>query len=216
MILKRRMEQIHEFVLKNIKTIDDIFTKKSSHPDVIAIEQRLLSQGVKSNFADNYETAKRVEKGIAEIIQAGFMPPAEVRVTSLLPQKVLGSALRVGPREKRNEIILLNQNDQIIGENTELPGFSSTNNPNQTLFHEFGHILLQDHSDLDPPALTRTDFAILEKEVSGYAAHNQNVREAGPEIFAGLMDGKKYSDEVMKIYIEKLNGQIPQVLPRIS
>lgn len=83
-----------------------------------------------------------------------------------------------------------------LGHGTARKGWFTTDTLRGTIQHEFGHAVtyydISDHS----PVMRLT----IKKQVSEYAASNKS--EFMAEVFAGMMQGKSYSTEIMNYYRE--------------
>jgi len=75
---------------------------------------------------------------------------------------------------------------------------------------EFKELFIQPYLSGNKQALSENNIKLLKNSVSEYAISNSKEGfEVVAEIFAGLMDGKKYPPEVMEIY-HRLKGPMPK------
>lgn len=94
-------------------------------------------------------------------------------------------------------------------------GITSSDNPKHNIYHEIGHVLHRKNGLFNFTKL-KTDiynFSLEEKQlifqnVGAYATSNPH--EFVAEVFAGKMDGKKYNDEINKLY-NKFKGPKPEI-----
>ena len=193
---------------------------KSALPEVVALEQKMQSMGVKVTFADNLETAKVITSAIEKVKAKGLSVPKRI---ILMTPNAQNKGIR-GWTSPHTDVVLFNKDLNVSKENS-LPDFiknmgikpNATDTAEGVVFHEIGHRL----QGKCPNAvkiwkeMTNSGFdASLAKEVGYYAMTGDKFnagREFVAEVFAGLMSGKHYSKRVMKIY-NALNGpQIPGV-----
>ena len=205
--------------------IESFHLGKSAIPEVVALEQKMKSIGVKVTFADNLETAKIITSAVEKVKAAGLKIPE--RIILMTPKQPLLKGLTNSLVHR--DIVFLNK-DLSTNNIGNIPDFIaskgikafSANTPESVVFHEIGHFLQKEPHSVGEAwqKMAHGGFDMeLAKEVSWYAVTGDKLgggREFVAEVFAGLMSGKRYSPRVMAIY-EALGGaKIPGVRPLIS
>lgn len=218
-----------------LKFFTNLIYKNPSNADVLRIEQNLRKQGVKAKFSDKSsgDFARLTEETMRDISKQGYDIPKRLCVSPFIGMCTKGSVL-MGPT-KPAETVFFNTSfaEQPLKyfENYMLGKFLkrifSTDNPKHTIRHEIGHYL---HSrkglrDLylqylsssaflpnSKPILSENNKELIKKSVSEYATEGERGTEAVAEIFAGLIDGKKYGRRITDIY-HRLKGPVPKTSP---
>ena len=226
-------EKITNYKEKVLKFFSDLIYIPTSNPDILKIEQNLKQIGIKAKFSDKSspDFAKLTEETLKDLRKQGYELPERVCVSPLIGM-CSKACVVMGPNKPATTIFFNTSFSEKTAKNNEnyitgkfLDGAFSTENPKHIIRHEIGHFLhskkglinlyLQFFSNLahipkSEPVLTENNKNLLKKSVSEYAtSDNMLGTEAVAEIFAGLTDGKKYSREIMDLYI-KLNGPIPK------
>ena len=210
-ILRYNVNKYFE-VLERLKSteIERFHFGKSVLPEVIALEEKMQSMGVKVTFEDNLELAKLITTSIEKVKAKGLRVPERIILMTPAKDKFVS-----GICEQENNLILLNNNliaykkaeQTIFGMDK---GFSNLTAEN-TVFHEIGHLLhpknIPNTDKIWKTMANGGDVYFIHNGVSYYAT--KNPREFVAEVFAGLMCGKQFSKQVMAIY-NALKG--PQVL----
>lgn len=193
---------------------------KSTMPEVIALEQKMKSMGVRVTFEDNLETAKIITSAIEKVKEKGLKVPERI---ILMTPNAQNKGIK-GWTTPYEDIILYNK-DLKVSNGNSLPDFiknmgikpNATDTTEGVVFHEIGHRLQKKCPNAYEiwEKFTNSGHDVsLAKEVGYYAMTGDELnrgREFVAEVFAGLMSGKRYSSRVMAIY-EALGGpQIPGV-----
>ena len=187
---------------------------KSTMPEVIALEQKMKSMGVKVTFEDNLETAKIITSAIEKVKSKGLKVPERV---ILFTPNAQNKGIK-GWTTPYEDIILYNKDLRVNNKNV-LPDFlektgvkyNSTDTAEGVVFHEIGHRLQKkcpNTREIWQKFANGGYDVSLAKEVGYYALTGDKLecgREFVAEVFAGLMSGKRYSSRVMEIY-EALGG----------
>lgn len=193
-----------------------ILTEKSTIPEIIELEEKMLKMGYHANFADNLETGKIITNAYETMSQRGYKMPKEVILMEPTRKGILGFR-PWGPEGKEFETpLLFNKKIEINKELENSPlkdiGINSnaTDTPEGAIYHEIGHFLSSGR-DIGKAIKTwhfkaNDGFDIdLAKEVGFYAMTGDKFNSGGEfiaEVFAGIMDGKHYSKRVMDLYYE--------------
>jgi len=193
--------------------IKKLCLEKSINPEVIKLEQQMQNMGFCANFADNLEAAKIITKCYENLSQKGYKLPKEVLL--MIPEKEAIQGFRPFARKGLElETPIIFNKDFWHGKNKGcfLPGIkhNATDSPEGIVYHEIGHFL-HEKTRLDPGVAIKIwkekandGYDIeLAKEVGYYAMTGDKFNrgeEFIAEVFAGLMDGKKYSKKVMNLY----------------
>ena len=198
----------------------EIYTTPSSNPEVISLEDRMKSMGYKANFSDNLETAQIIANAYEKMTKAGFKMPEEVILMTPSNPAVLGFRPYAPHNQRYSTPIYFNKD--LIRKN-DAPFIlsdigiqhNSTDTPESVVYHEIGHFLNEETAPEPEIAIDlwkkeANDGMDLEmaREVGFYAMNGDKFhmgREFVAEVFAGLMDGKHYSQKVMDLY-HKLGG----------
>lgn len=193
--------------------IKELCLEKSINPEVIKLEQQMQNMGYCANFADNLEAAKIITKCYENLSQKGYKLPKEVLL--MIPEEECIQGFR--PYAKKGlelETPIIFNKDFWHSQNNGyfLPGIkhNSTDSPEGIIYHEIGHFL-HGKTSLDPKVAIK-----IWKEKANYGCNIELAKEVGyyamtgdkfhrgnefvAEVFAGLMDGKKYSKKVMELY----------------
>ncbi len=221
----RRHRQAKGFLFNGISVIESICLKKSLNPKVIELEEKMLKMGYNANFADNLETAEIIVKAYEKMAKMGYKMPKEIKLMVPTKDGILGfMPYAAKGKEFETPIFFSKDLAKSFKEiKVEVPDFlkklgieyNATNSPESVVYHEVGHFL---HSfDATPTDkairlwkdLANDGFDIeMAKEVGFYAMTGDHIhmgKEFVAEVFAGLMEGKQYSQRVMDLY-SKLGG----------
>lgn len=231
------IERLYRFADGNatdrFKKLVNIFTTKSTNPEVLKIEEELKQLGIKDvNFADDIEHARLVKEAISDLIDRRMPLPDSITVTPVLPFSYGGATLhkdiyiptsaevKTGNEIQGNAISAIKNLDifknasskyqKRLLENLEdlSKNQLSTKNTKHMIYHETAHTFEPKTVESAILELNPEEMNIA-NEISMYAASHINGQEAMPEMFAKLMDGQKLTDKQMKLYL-KLGGIVPQ------
>ena len=189
---------------------------KSTMPEVIALEQKMKSMGVRVTFEDNLETAKIITSAIEKVKEKGLKVPERI---ILMTPNAQNKGIK-GWTTPYEDIILYNKDLRVNNKNI-LPNlkYHSTDTAEGVVFHEIGHRLQKERPNAYEiwKKFTNSGHDVsLAKEVGYYAMTGDESncgREFVAEVFAGLISGKSYSPRVMEIY-EALGGvKVPGCVP---
>lgn len=190
-------------------------SKYSKSPEISPIEKGLVEKGVIVRFGNDLEIAKFIQKGLRDIEEAGYTLP---KCLFIVPPKLImgaGGAAIIFRKELSHQApILLPRNIvrkslEKISKKHKL-GIYSTDNISYYIHHEVGHWL---HFQNKPSyqecqrIWQKADQELIGKEVSQMALKTTDGTEFVAEVFAGLVDGKQYSEHVIDIY-RQLRGPI--------
>ncbi|MBQ8635848.1 hypothetical protein IJ425_06830 [bacterium] len=204
--------------------ISSILTKKSTIAEVIELEEKMKKMGYNANFSNNLEAAEIITRAYETLTKKGIRMPNDIQLMIPANEGVLGFRPYAIKGKEFETPILFNKN--LGKKNGNVPfalaklgiKHNATDSPESVVYHEVGHFL-HDFSkkSIDESVEIWKKYAKggydldLAKEVGYYAMTGDRYgmgKEYVAEVFAGLMDGKHYSDRVMEIY-HKLGG--PQV-----
>ena len=192
----------------------EILTAVSKNPEVIQLEEKMRQMGYKANFADNLETAKIIVRAYENLFEKGISMPNEVML--MVPNKkgILGYR-PFSTKETRFQTPIIFSKDLAIEKKVNkcfLPGikYNATDTPESIVYHEIGHFLHED-TKISPEEAYKIWKKVVDdglefqlaQEVGYYAMTGDKFcmgNEFIAEVFAGLMDGKQYSEKVMNIY----------------
>lgn len=192
-------------------------SRYSSDSKVAEIERALASQGVTARFKRNIETAKLVQKGLEDVRNAGFdvpkyiftLPYFDIFVTRCYSARFRGKQMQQSAPIFFSDK-MGNSAPEIISQGYK-DGVCSTDNPANFIHHECGHWLhffdmlsLEEAQEIWKGA----NKEMIEREVSQMALKYNDGSEFVAEVFAGIVDGKKYNEHIMDIYTQ-LNGPLP-------
>lgn len=229
--------KLNNDICNNYKEFVNIFTSKSTNPNVIKIEKELEKLGIRRvNFSDDLDMAKLVQEGVKSLIKRKIELPSSITVTAILPPRVGGENICELFDGKRHNHIYLNpfkvysfkksaESLKNIAEQTK--SFQNTSNFYQEkMLNQIDYIVHNQHSSRNPnhsfyheighsfqsKSLANCNNVDAEdlklaKQISMYAA-TPNGREIVPEMFAKLMDGQTLTDKQMVLYL-KLGGIVP-------
>lgn len=204
--------------------ISSILTEKSTNPKVIELEEKMKKMGYNVTFSDNFETAEIITRAYETLTKKGIKMPHDVQLMIPINEGLLGYRPFAIKGKEFETPILFNKN--LGKKNGNVPfelaklgiKYNATDSPESVVYHEVGHFLHDfSNKDIDESIEIWKKYAKggydidLAKEVGYYAMTGDRYgmgKEYVAEVFAGLMDGKHYSDRVMEIY-HKLGG--PQV-----
>lgn len=155
---------------------------------------------------DSVNIGNYVNIGLVEAKAVGVKGPSSVRVdpTPFAENPDWLMAYRPG-----EDVLLLNPHlglREMIRKTAEAGSnkYFSTSAPLHVIRHEIGHAMLYHAAPLRIGQLSMADRLnprvrpLVEKEVSEYAA--TNPLEFVAEVYAGLRDGRTYSDKIMRMY----------------
>lgn len=193
-------------------------TEVSKDPSVFKIEKELEKQGIVARFRNDIEMAKLLKNGLSQIKKTGFNVPKFFLVVKkdVIPG-ANGATMIFRQSTASKAPILLVKNriynvfEDLMESISGTKSFSTTN-PARTIFHETGHWLHFHNKPNNEECLkiwSKVDENVIRREVSDEAVRRKDGAEFVAEVFAGIVDGKKYSDYVMDIY-KQLNGPLPQ------
>ena len=202
--------------------IEKEYTELSTHPEVIAYEQKMKEMGYEVTFADNLEAAKLITEVYEELTNKGFRLPKKVILMSPTQKGMLGFRPYATDEKKYDTPIYFSIDvTKKVKNEYFLPGikYNSTDTPQGVIYHEIGHFL-HEETDLDDgeairlwKELTNDGNDIeLAKEVGYYGMTGDKFhrgKEFVAEVFAGLMCGKTYSKRVMDIYYALGGPKVP-------
>lgn len=200
-----------KFLMKQATLVK--ISKYSKNKDVSMIEQYFANMGVNVRFRNDLNLAKFVKKGLDDIQLAGYQLPKTIL---FVPQGALhgasGAAVIFRKPLQAQAPILFPRKIEFLSKQHIVEkycsGHYSTDNISKHIFHEVGHWLhFQDKPDIQTcENIWKTaDKKLIEQEVSKNALKLDDGTEFIAEVFAGLVDGKKYSEHTMDIY-KKLKG----------
>lgn len=191
-------------------------TKKSKYSqniEVAAIEKELAEKGITIRFKNKLETAKFIKKGLEDIEKAGYELPKNFLLVPPLCIFGAGGAAAMFRKPIITEapILLPKTIEAFSKERIKRKyesGIYSTDNISYYIHHEVGH-WLHFHSKPSTQECEQiwqnADKDLIGKEVSLMALKLTDGTEFVAEVFAGLIDGKKYSPHIMDIY-KQLKG----------
>lgn len=203
------------------------YANYSSNEQVAEIEKRLVQKGVNVRFNNNHELATLVEKCLGNVQKEGFNVPKDILISDIpdihkysvigwVPQFRKKTALNAPLELSKNYI---SQQKEFIEESIRLYkehkfDMFSTNTMDSSILHEIGHWLhfqdIPDKKTCEKIWSTVNEKAIVQ-EVSFYAKNEKDGIDFVAEVFAGLMEGQRYSEYVMDIY-KQLHGPMPKSL----
>ncbi|MEW5821576.1 MAG: hypothetical protein AB1782_15395, partial [Cyanobacteriota bacterium] len=202
------------------KIIDPFNVSKNVDPEIALkiekVEKELKAAGVECNFdKNNLVLAGVIKNCLHNINKAGFQLPDRVVSESeiFLPFLMLGKPATgffkfIDPKKPQENQIIYNS---LL--NWEIP--IDNQPPEHHIYHEIGHYL---HFKANPEMYLKLFKSAkeykfkdelrdqIEKEVSLKAT--ENITEFVADVFAGLMQGKQYSDNIMRFY-NGFGGQHP-------
>lgn len=190
-------------------------TKYSKNPEVALIEKSFAQKGVTIRFKNNLAIANFIQKGLVDIEKAGYDIPKHIFIVSSRSiSGAGGAALIFRERLKAKAPILFPESIKAMSkrkvEVKYKSGVYSTDNISQYIFHEVGHWLHfqnKQSRQICEQIWQTANKELIGKEVSQMALKLSDGTEFVAEVFAGLIDGRKYSNHVMEIY-KKLNGPL--------
>ncbi len=195
--------------------IKELLTKKSTNPEVIALEQKMKEMGYNANFSDNLKTGKIITNAYEKMHKKGFKMPKEIALMIPISKNIMGyRPFSMNANRLETPIIF---NSELYKKNEAKPLFfdigikyNSTDSPESVVYHEIGHFLHEDSGkDVEHPStiwknLANDGFDLeLAEEVGYYAMTGDKFhmgREYVAEVFAGLMEDNQYSERVMDLY----------------
>lgn len=198
----------------------DIFTKvhltKSTDGYCKLLEERLKEKGVQVTFANDALTAKRVYKTLVEMINRGIKVPKEVILMTPIDDDLLGftPTTKEGYEEFAPIFIKkgIRDDNENISPSLKVLGYRhyTDETARGTLIHEIGHynhmpLMLSEEESMQ---IWRKHFPLFEdefefgKKVSAHAITDKTGCEFVAEVFAGLVNGETFDEEVMTLYKE--------------
>ncbi len=193
--LKRALfEKFIYRVVKNLKK-----SKFSSSPEIKKIEQELSLEGINVRFNNDEKLAEYITNGINILKSKGVDIPKNI---VFAPSFLLKSGLAVWSKtfpQKEAPIIL----SKTIYKNTDNTAKLSSDHPNHTFFHETGH-WLHFNNNFDPYRnyriwIKKADTQRIEEVVSKRASELEDGSEFCAEVFSGIMSGKTYPEDIIKL-----------------
>lgn len=190
-------------------------SKYSNNSEVSLIEHKLAEKGINVRFKNNLETAKFIQKGLEDIEKVGYDIPKNILIvhpmaiagaggaTTIFRDKLIDKAPVLFPQT------IVDLSHKKIAQKYKL-GIYSTDNILKYVYHEVGHWLhFQNKPDLQlcKQIWKTVDKDIIGKQVSLEALKLDDGTEFVAEVFAGMIDGKKYSKYIMDIY-KQLKGPL--------
>ena len=211
---------------------NSIIYKPSTNPEILKIQEALQKKGVKAKFFNNtgVDFVKLLKETFKDLENKKFELPKRIFVSPLEGLLNFGKIITGG---KPAKAIFINSESACKNlkyiKREAARNYSirkiSTNNPKQGIYHECIHWIHSQNNDMRTlfvkwfstfkkspdckPVLSVENKNYLENVVSKYAVRDEKGLEAIAEIGAGLMDGKTYPKEVMKIY-KRLRGPMPK------
>lgn len=183
----------------------------SKNPKVAEIEKELGKKGVFVRFNNNEKMAHLVRRGIKKVENAGYELPNQIIVVK---PKIIpgcgGYSFLFRQKTAKKAPILISDILQYIPSccNKHL----STRGKSHTVIHEIGHWLhlqTKPNNDICKKIWATADKNLIREEVSSEAIRRADGLEFVAEVFAGLVNHKKYSKHVMDIY-HQLKGPMPK------
>lgn len=209
---KYRMPLRERIILRILTT----FFSYSTNPEVAQIERDLAKEGVWARFVNQLDVAKKTQKVLCEIKNAGLeLPKIFLLDTSSKKLSTLGRCRRYLGNDSEKNMVRLRP-WILTGKHKE--GWFSTDNEAHIIYHEIGHWLhFRNITDLEAlkPIWATAKKELVKTEVSEYALNTDTGTDFVAEVFAGLMAGKKYSEHIMDIY-QKLRGPMPNFVEGAS
>ncbi len=220
-------ESFREKIASTLKTtsgtpvfgpIEEVLTKKSKLPEVIALEKEMKSMGYDANFCDNLETAQIITKAYKAMNEKGFKMPKEVALMTPNRKGILGYRPFSTKENRLNVPILFNKTLKRDISEVETPSFLSdigvkyniSDKPESVVYHEIGHFLHEpvelstgEASEIWKKMADNGYDLDMAKEVGYYAMTGDKFntgKEFIAEVFAGLMEGKSFSKKIMDVY----------------
>ena len=185
-------------------------SKYSKNEEVSIIEKNLAKKNVMIRFKNNVKIAKFIQNGLENIERAGYELPKNIFIVSPATiHRAGGAAAMFKNKPTLDAPIFLPKNilslsEKKIKQKNKL-GIYSTNNGSYYIHHEVGHWL---HFQNQPnhgecrQIWQVANKKLINQEVSQMALKMDDGTEFVAEVFAGLIDGKKYGEHVMEIYKE--------------
>lgn len=195
---------------RNLRKLQKQPRKFSTKPKTAAIEKFLAERNIIAAFDNNFQVAKMVKDCVEHMEEAGiYCHDIDIFLIPSGPSFVDGYAISTGGPNNR-KLMFISENIASLSNKNQ-----STRNKAHLIYHEFGHILNfvkldiygEDKLEAIDRAFKSANKKRIKSEVSPLAVKNEV--EFVTEVFAGIMDGTKYSPDIMALY-RKLGGPIPK------
>lgn len=201
----------------------DVFKKvhfaKSTDGYCKLLEERLAKNGVKVTFANDAFSARKIYQTIVELQHRGIKVPKEIILMTPIDEDLLGftPTTKVGCEEFAPIFIKrgIRDDNENISQSLKALGFRhyTDQTARGTIIHEIGHynhlpLMLEEQDSIQ---IWKKHFPSFEdefefgKKVSAHAITDKTGAEFVAEVFAGLVNGENFDEEVMTLYKE-LNG----------
>lgn len=213
-------QKMHSVMFKD-DVFKEVYTTPSTNQEVIKIENELKNMGVYANFNDDLSLAQTTLKALTKIKTKGYRLPNEIFTMSPSEDKTQGYTfcVKTSGKEKYSPIFLkkdLVENYSYDANKEMLRKIGlrplTVDTPEGTIFHEMGHYLhnlngynRETNQKIWDNVISSNKYE-LAREVSTYAFDGDRCGcDFVAEVFAGTMNGEKYSNAVMDLYYA-LNG----------
>ena len=209
-------EKMHSVMLED-PCFKEVYTKPSSNPKVLKIEEELKGMGVNANFFDDLSVAKVTLSTLKKVKQKGFSLPEEIFMMNPTVENTQGYTfcIKIPEKEKMSPVFIKkgmadNYKTHPSKEALREVGLRplTVDSPEGVILHEMGHYLhnlngynKQENEKIWNNVINSENRYYLAKEVSTYAFDgDKSGCDFVAEVFAGMMNGEKYSPAVMDIY----------------
>ena len=206
---KQMLEQVFSRFSKKIH----VHLYNSTNSEVLEIENKMKELGVNVTFEDDLETAKEILAVCEKLKAKGIELPKEIILMTPQEESILGYTPSMQKGHEKNAKIFLAKG---LGKNkdTSDPFFKEIGQkhftdptPAGTFTHELGHWHhLQDRLPDEEAEKVWTSFVTDEnqfdiaKKCSAHAIVDPTGKEFVAEIYAGMLNGETYDEEIMNIY----------------
>lgn len=216
--VKHLDEPVFSFCLHKERYLQKLLSEFSTNSEVAQIEKKLAEKQVFVRFKNNKAMANLVQGSLARVEQTGFAPlPDEIFILPAWRYSLRGHNIF---RTDKKAWVFISERT-LTGAYPK--GYSASDTPASTIFHEIGHCLhyhnlTRDYRFVDADIMNKifrgltlfwqsADTKLIEDKVS--LAAGKNLEEFVTEIFTGIMDGKQYSSDIMSLY-KNLRGPMPK------
>lgn len=202
---ENKIKQSDYYGFKN--SIKSIWKDPSTNEDVIQYEQKMKNMGIDVSFSDNIELAEIVTEAFEDLQNKGYNLPAKIIIGDSQNYDVSGLDFTYSTKG----LIFLDEDTLDLNSYIGYQDIRYTEDQlmallketlKKTVYHEAGHFINHNNPNNSEAQkvwkMAAEKYHKIEKEVSKYAATDKD--EFIAEVFAGVMTGKKYDDEIMNLY----------------
>lgn len=188
------------------KVIKDLYADFSNTPKVIALEAQLKKLGVVLTSGDDYDTTLSIFNVFKKVKMMGLEIPHRLIFASFKPDNLLAYLTGMEKGYEKYATLLIRKNLAMVIKQNRINS-SSLPNIEHILLHELGHYNFSLKSPNDKDMFKIYDKFVhtyshhyINKHVSFNAITEPNGHEFIAEVFAGLVQGKKFPQPIVDCY----------------